>query len=398
MAEHQDREHAVHGASGAHRWMACPGSIRMSEGMPGNTNIYAAEGTAAHQIAEICLRDGQQPDNFLGDVIPVDGFEIKIDDQFVRDVEVYVDHVRSLVRPQDGDQLYVEQQFNLDSLNAPAPMFGTADVVIWHPKQRLLRIRDLKFGRGQLVEVEGNKQQLYYALGAFLNLKLPAIKIEPGVVQPRAYHPDGPIRITEVEPDQLVDFASDLFDAVVATQAPDAPLVAGDHCTFCLAEAVCPARRQKAFDDAQVHFDEGTGAVTVPAKPEAMTPELLAKCLNAADALEDWIKAVRGYGHNIGNSGIEIPGWKLVSKRGRRQWIDKDLAIVALRSLGLTESDYMTDPELKSVAQAEKGLPKSKKDELEIVWETKANGTNLVRESSERPAVVVGSEFDDVFS
>ena len=43
-------EHARLGASNAERWMKCPGSVRLNEGLPRKTSAYAAEGIAAHAI------------------------------------------------------------------------------------------------------------------------------------------------------------------------------------------------------------------------------------------------------------------------------------------------------------------------------------------------------------
>ena len=50
--------HAALGASAAHRWMRCPGSIRLSDGIEAPASTYAEEGAAAHVLAKICLDDG----------------------------------------------------------------------------------------------------------------------------------------------------------------------------------------------------------------------------------------------------------------------------------------------------------------------------------------------------
>ena len=42
--------HAKLSASGAHRWMACPGSVAAEEGFPDNTSSFAEEGTAAQTL------------------------------------------------------------------------------------------------------------------------------------------------------------------------------------------------------------------------------------------------------------------------------------------------------------------------------------------------------------
>ena len=74
---HADRAHASLGASSASRWMACPGSVRLSEGMPNISSDYAREGTAAHELAEMCLRQGKPASAFLEQEI--EGFEVTED-------------------------------------------------------------------------------------------------------------------------------------------------------------------------------------------------------------------------------------------------------------------------------------------------------------------------------
>src|SRR5690606_25215669 len=50
------RAHAVLSASGAHRWNECPPSARLEEQFPDESSPYAEEGTIAHALAEVRLR------------------------------------------------------------------------------------------------------------------------------------------------------------------------------------------------------------------------------------------------------------------------------------------------------------------------------------------------------
>ena len=54
-----ERPHALLSCSGAHRWMNCPGSIKMSEGFPDKGSIYADEGTLAHEAGEALIDTGE---------------------------------------------------------------------------------------------------------------------------------------------------------------------------------------------------------------------------------------------------------------------------------------------------------------------------------------------------
>ena len=47
--------HAKLSASGAERWLTCPGSIKAEESIPDKSSKFAMEGTAAHELAELCL-------------------------------------------------------------------------------------------------------------------------------------------------------------------------------------------------------------------------------------------------------------------------------------------------------------------------------------------------------
>lgn len=53
--------HAILSPSGASRWMACPPSARLEEKFPDSTSTYAEEGTYAHAVGELILRD---PEDF----------------------------------------------------------------------------------------------------------------------------------------------------------------------------------------------------------------------------------------------------------------------------------------------------------------------------------------------
>jgi len=49
--------HALLSPSSSERWISCPPSVRMSEGIEEKPSEYAAEGTAAHSLCEYKLRE-----------------------------------------------------------------------------------------------------------------------------------------------------------------------------------------------------------------------------------------------------------------------------------------------------------------------------------------------------
>jgi hypothetical protein len=50
------RKHALLSASSAERWLNCTPSARLAENYEDTTSPYAAEGTLAHELAELMLK------------------------------------------------------------------------------------------------------------------------------------------------------------------------------------------------------------------------------------------------------------------------------------------------------------------------------------------------------
>ena len=49
-------KHSKLSPSSAHRWMACPGSVRLEAQFPDESSPYAKEGTTAHELVESMMR------------------------------------------------------------------------------------------------------------------------------------------------------------------------------------------------------------------------------------------------------------------------------------------------------------------------------------------------------
>jgi hypothetical protein len=389
---HGDRAHSILGASSSKRWINCPGSVALTEAVGKDTTTkYAAEGTVAHEVAEMALRSGLDPVVYVGKRI--DG--VKVTKEMALAVGVYVDKVRSMAASYGMEPL-LEVQFSLAPLNPPVDMFGTADCVFPVKARKHLDVLDYKHGQGVVVEAEGNTQLLTYALGAVLEVGWKPETVTVWIIQPRAPHVDGTVREWTVTWEELVEFRHMLMEHAHACFQPDAPLTVGDWCRFCPASASCPAQQEYAVTVVQDAFvaDE---APQLP-EPEMLSDEQINIVLEAAPHITSWFRAVERFVKKGLEAGHENPDWKLVAKRAQRTWLREDEEVVKqLTGLGLPESELWKEPELISPAQAEKLLRREGVDVPPDLVKKQSSGTNVVHMSDPRPQVIP-TELGEVFN
>jgi hypothetical protein len=192
-----------------------------------------------------------------------------------------------------------------------------------------------------------------------------ATEIECVIVQPPM------IKRWVTTPERIATFERELVRAVKIASQEDAPLSQGDHCRWCAAKPICP---------------QMTGAVDRAIKQQIVNLDVdtLAQHLHTAELLEGWIKDLRALAFGLLEQGATVPGYKLVQKQARRQWVDPTAAAPWLISQGV---DEVFTQELISPAQAEKVLKKRKvalRDDLVVAV---SSGTTLAPVDDPRPAV-----------
>lgn len=396
--------------------MACPGSIRLSAGIPDEDSAASLLGTAAHALAEICLRDERAPDDYLGrKVIDADPASV-VDEDMAAAVGQYLKVTRKAVGRADFHA--IEQKLTLAPLGGAVTkavtktMFGTGDFIAYRRANKTLLVIDYKHGAGVVVEARNNPQLRYYGLAALVNLSqlvggsAPVERVRMAIVQPRAPHADGPVRSDEIDAKSLLDWGrAQLVPAAEATRKPDAPLHPGSHCRFCPAAAICPALRASHMQAAKMAF---SGAETGGAEPDT-TVELLnntdlRQILDAAKNIRAWLAAVEKHARDTIADGGAVPGYKLVAARATRKWVDEAKAADRLcEQFGLGDEDIFETPKMRSPAQVEKAIGKKKEVRalLETLVSAESTGTSLAPESDKRPSVEApatqaGKAFADV--
>lgn len=369
--------HARLSCSGAHRWMACPGSVQLEADLPEQSSRYADEGSAAHMLAEWCLDHEADAADAPDEVARACGVAWPPDMR--QAVQVYLDYVRGLTAP--GTARYTEQALDLSAWIPGG--FGTSDVIV--VGDGVLRAIDYKHGAGVRVDAANNPQTRLYGLGALHAFD--AIEdihtVETHIVQPRMDH----ISVEVLSVEDLRAWGETVKVAAAAVEQPDAPLVPGEkQCRFCRAKAVCPGRARANLAVAQREF--ATPGAPPVASPAALSIPELATLLPHLDELVAWAKDVQEYCAQQALAGRAVPGYKLVEGRSARTWADEAAVIAALRKLKYPKADYIVE-KLIGITDAEKllGGKKAAAPILDPLTIKPPGKPTLVPEADRRPAL-----------
>lgn len=371
--------HAKLSPSAAERWMACPGSVALSQGMPNRTSANAEEGTRAHTMAEAILKHDPS--------IYTDEYG-EWDHDMEKHVRVYTNHVEDLYKNITDGSKWIEQKIAVTD-----DLWGTADAIVWDEQTKTLHVVDLKYGSGKVVEVRGNMQLRIYALAALLSMKLKARTVVATIVQPRAFHEDGAIRSKEFDSMDLMEFHGEVMEGVAKVHEANAAFEGdafegflhpnANACRWCLGAVKCPKVKALANETAKQTF----------APAEAYNLAELSETLSNLDIIEAWCKNVREFAYAEAEAGHDIPGWKLVEKRATRKIkpdFQTDPAPLA-KALGVLPVELFKTPDLLPVSEIEALAPGKNKKEREAFLEPyvvkESSGHALVPESDKRPAV-----------
>ena len=369
--------HSKFSASAAARWLACPGSMVLSQGAPDSTSFYASEGTAAHRLLDGAISNGIEPQEMLGTAWEIDGHAITVDQDMIDAVNIALGNIREMTA--GADILVGESRVNYaEWLGVDrAAAWGTSDVIAVIGNE--LMVADYKHGMGVEVDAEQNEQLMLYAGGALLEYQdLADIQTVRMVIhQPRIKKApsEWAISVEELKA-WLTGRARSGAVSVInaeAIRSPDQGGMTGTEweqtflrptekgCRWCKAKATCPALRDEvastvdstgftpATPDEFATIDGAT-----PAALQHAETAWLSAALSKVDLIEDWCKAVRAEVERRLLAGDNVPGYKLVAgKRGARQWTDEAQAEQLLKTFRLKQEE-MYDFKLISPTSAEK--------------------------------------------
>ena len=368
--------HAVLSASSSHRWLNCNPSARLEQEFEDHETEAAAEGTAAHALAEHKLRKALK----MRSRKPVSKYDSDEMDAYTDGyVEFVLEALEEAKQLCSDPKVLIEQKLDF-SCYVPDG-FGTGDCLI--VADRLLHIIDLKYGQGVLVDAVENPQMMLYALGTLriFDCLYNITEVSMTIYQPRREN----VSTWTVSVEELNDWAEQ-------TLKPKAELAfkgegeysPGAWCQFCKAAVKCRARAEAKLQLAKYEF----------AKPPLLTDAEIGDILGKLDDLTKWANEIIAYAQDAAVShGKQWPGYKLVESRTNRKYTDEDAVIEAARSAGYTD---IFKKSLIPITEMEKLMGKKTFAEVLGSLVIKPQGKpTLVPASDKRPAITTTGAKQD---
>lgn len=378
---HEERDHAILSASGASRWMACTPSAMLEKDFSDTTSDAAREGTLAHELAEIKVRNYFYTVDFgkrkMTTAINALKKQALWQDEMMEYTDTYLDYIKSAALGMHHTP-YVAIEKKVDFGTYVPGGFGTADCILI--SGGTIHVIDFKYGKSPdgRVSAEGNPQLALYALGACEAYKMlyQIDRVEMSIVQPRLS--DG-ISTWGCPIKELLAFGQYVKGKAELAIKGEGDFNPGPKtCKYCRARGKCRAR---AENNVQLAF-------AIDKKPPLITNEEVGQYLKQGADVAKWLSNLRDYALAECLAGKEVPGWKAVEGRGSRAWTDMDKAFDLLTKGGIASEAVLWEKVPISLAQIEKLV--GKKDFTDSVGEYVVKNPGkpaLVEESDNRVAI-----------
>ena len=368
--------HAVLSASSSHRWLNCNPSARLEQEFEDRETEAAAEGTAAHALAEHKLRKALK----MRSSRPQSQFD---SDEMEEHTDSYVEFVlEQLERAKQyctDPMILIEQKLDF-SCYVPDG-FGTGDCLIIADKS--LHIIDFKYGLGVLVDAYENPQMMLYALGALriFDSLYDIEKVSMSIFQPRREN----VSTWSIPVTELKQWADEtLKPKAELAYAGKGEYVPGAWCQFCKAAVKCRARADARMELAKYEF----------ALPPLLTDAEIEDILGKLDDLTKWANEIIAYAQDAAiNHGKHWTGFKVVESKTNRKYTDEAAVIEAANAAGYHD---IYKKSLISITEMEKLMGKKTFSEILGEYVKKPQGKpTLVPASDKRPAIITTGANND---
>lgn len=334
-------EHAALPPSSAHRWMICPGSVSKENTYPDDSSPYAVDGTHSHTLLEYCLKNNIHDATMTaGTTIRDHDGEFLIDLERAKRVNVALRYIEKRKLEYPNLEIASEERVHPGSLIDRNDIWGTCDVRL--NNDDFYEIIDYK--DGFVPVAPDNPQNKLYGVGSLIpNLKSETYKIPKNItltiVQPKMAIEHKPtVNSITLPTDKLFEWmANDVQKAALATDQPNAPLVAGEHCRYCKHGPNCAERAKDALDKAKIMFDEKDTVIeqSLALNSTHLSDGEIVEIIESTPMIKIFLDDVYQEAKRRFRENKPIKGLKAVRGRGSRSWIgnEEDIAKV-LKGMG----------------------------------------------------------------
>lgn len=379
--------HSVLSPSSAKRWLTCTPSARLEQGFEDTSSDAADEGTTAHLLAEIALNK-----LFFGKTIGVsveeqallDKYECEDMHDYVADYVAFVQEQYNSIKFRDPNVIiYLESKVDISAYVPEAS--GTRDVCIIGAG--IVKMIDLKYGKGVKVSAIENEQLMLYALGTVeeMSVVYDFDTLEMFIYQPRMDN----ISSTRMAVSNLLDWGNAfVIPRAKIAFAGEGEFVPGSHCQFCKVKT-CAARAEYELAVVKDEF----------ADVALLTPAEVVEILKREKGITSWLKGLSEYALDSALKGTEYPGMKLVEGKSNRVVKNEAKLVETLVANGVSEDKLYKPKTLNGITELEKVAGK-KVFALAAPYLEKPEGNpTLVDESDKRDAWAPGKgDFDEVLA
>jgi len=360
--------HALLSPSSAHIWLNCNRAPMMGKDMPDTGSEYTREGTDAHSLCEYLLKTALGMD--AKDPVPdLDYYNSQMQEYAEGYRDFVIEKLQQIKETCKDPFVCVEQ--SLDISEYVPESFGTGDCIII--ADGVMSIIDFKYGLGVIVEAENNPQLMCYALGALAMFDdiYSIDEVEMVIYQPRREN-ISTWRITRTE---LLEWAKDILKpAADLAIKGEGTFVAGEHCRFCKARAICRRRAEYNLELARYDFEQ----------PDTLTDTEIAAVLAKVDELVSWAGDIKDYALEQALNGTHYDGFKVVEGRSVRKYTDETKVAQTVEKAGYDPYEK----KLLGITAMTSLLGKKMFSELLGDFVTKPQGKPaLVPESDKRPEI-----------
>lgn len=303
----------------------CTGWVIMAQTYPETEeSIESKEGTASHEIAERMNQANARArieyptkEKIIGSIA---SNGVVFTEEMYDAAEMFANDVGIIMKKTSvfgGPHLGIERRIEAKRIHELS--YGTTDAFLYAADSGHLYIWDYKFGF-EVVEAYENWQSINYLAGIIEELEINGLDdqyttVHVRIVQPRAFHRDGPIREWVVKASDLRAYFNILHGNAHKALGLYAEYKTGSHCKHCPGRHACPAA-----------LKAGLGLYEVAAKPVPVElgAEALAVQYSIVHRARKQLEYLEsGFGEQIKalfRSGANVQGYRVEEGEGRERW------------------------------------------------------------------------------